>query len=198
MEDAVVQIFEIIFAKGMISEASVASLLAIGPRTLQRGLKAEGTSFRSVRARFIERKAKSLLSDTDKSVEEIGKALGYSEPKASGEYSRAGPGSRRATFDPNESDSELAALTINSAVLNDRFGKTMLHRRAPFTNLVDVRRHTSLHQHQAASSRKAVINTECSERLVPVKAVVQNQNFEFPVANGCLTRRTGHQRKTVE
>jgi hypothetical protein len=36
------------------------------------------------------------------------------------------------------------------------------------------------------------------ERPVPVKAVVQNQNFEFPVANGCLTRRTGHQRRTVE
>jgi len=82
MEDAMVQIFEIIFAKSLISEASVARLLAIGPRTLQRALKAEGTSFRSVRARFIERKAKSLLSDTDKSVEEIGKALGYSEPKS--------------------------------------------------------------------------------------------------------------------
>jgi hypothetical protein len=46
--------------------------------------------------------------------------------------------------------------------------------------------------------RKSDIRRSRSERLVPVKAAGQNQNFEFPVVNGRSTRRTGHQRKTVE
>ena len=32
----------------------------------------------------------------------------------------------------------------------------------------------------------------CDLVRLPVKAVVQNQNSEFPFVNGCLTRRTGH------
>ena len=34
--------------------------------------------------------------------------------------------------------------------------------------------------------RKAVIIAECSERLVPVKAVVQKQNFEFAAMKDCF------------
>ena len=82
MEDAVLQIFHITLATGLISEDVAAKLLAIGPRTLQRALKAEGTSFRQVRLRFVERRALSLLSETDKPIEEIAKALGYSEPRS--------------------------------------------------------------------------------------------------------------------
>ena len=66
----------------LISEDVAAKLLAIGPRTLQRALKAEGTSFRQVRLRFVERRALSLVSETDTPIEEIAKALGYSEPKS--------------------------------------------------------------------------------------------------------------------
>ncbi|WP_162797902.1 hypothetical protein [Sulfitobacter sp. JL08] len=33
---------------------------------------------------------------------------------------------------------------------------------------------------------KAVINTECSERLVPVKAFVQKQKFEFAAMKDCF------------
>ncbi|WP_162798084.1 hypothetical protein [Sulfitobacter sp. JL08] len=40
--------------------------------------------------------------------------------------------------------------------------------------------------HQAALSRKAVILAECSERLVPVKAVVQKQKFEFAAMKDCF------------
>ncbi|MGA9434875.1 MAG: hypothetical protein WBV62_11635, partial [Roseobacter sp.] len=36
------------------------------------------------------------------------------------------------------------------------------------------------------------ISHECP---VLVIEVIQNQNFEFPAANGCLTRPTGHQKK---
>jgi AraC-like DNA-binding protein len=82
MEDAVLQILHITLATGLISEDVAAKLLAIGPRTLQRALKAEGTSFRQVRLRFVERRALSLVSETDTPIEEIAKALGYSEPRS--------------------------------------------------------------------------------------------------------------------
>lgn len=48
----------------------------------------------------------------------------------------------------------MAALTINSAVLNGSFGEILLRCSATFTNLVEARRHTSLHQHQAVLSRE--------------------------------------------
>lgn len=82
MEDTVVQILHITFATGLISEKVTAKLLAIGPRTLQRALKAEGTSFRQVRLRIVEERALSLLSETDMPIEEIAKSLGYSEPRS--------------------------------------------------------------------------------------------------------------------
>jgi AraC-like DNA-binding protein len=82
MEEAVVQILHITLATGLVSENVAAKLLAIGPRTLQRALKAEGTSFREVRLRFVERRALSLLSETASPIEEIAKTLGYSEPRS--------------------------------------------------------------------------------------------------------------------
>ena len=82
MEDTVVQLLHITIATGLISEGVVAKLLTIGPRTLQRALKAEGTSFREIRLRFVEQRALSLVSETDMPIEEITKALGYSDPRS--------------------------------------------------------------------------------------------------------------------
>ena len=82
MEDAVSQILHITLSTGLKSEEVVAKLLAIGPRTLQRALKAEGTSFREIRLRFVERGALSLMSETELSIEEIATTLGYSEPRS--------------------------------------------------------------------------------------------------------------------
>lgn len=82
MEDAVFQILHITLSTGLKSEEVVAKLLAIGPRTLQRALKAEGTSFREIRLRFVERGALSLMSETELSIEEIAATLGYSEPRS--------------------------------------------------------------------------------------------------------------------
>jgi AraC-like DNA-binding protein len=82
MEDTVVHLFHVTCANGPLSEDAAAKLLAVGPRTLQRALKAEGTSFRQVRLRFIEQRALSLLSGTDMPIEKIAKALGYSEPRS--------------------------------------------------------------------------------------------------------------------
>lgn len=82
MEEAVLQLLDVTFSTGLLSEDAAARLLAIGPRTLQRALKAEGTSFREVRLRFIEQHARSLLSGTDMPIEDISKGLGYSEPRS--------------------------------------------------------------------------------------------------------------------
>ncbi|SFT80831.1 helix-turn-helix domain-containing protein [Sedimentitalea nanhaiensis] len=82
MQEAVVQVMNIMQIRAIPSEDAVARLLAIGPRTLQRALKAEGTSFRRIRDDFIEHRAQSLLRDTDMPIEKIGENLGYSEPKS--------------------------------------------------------------------------------------------------------------------
>ncbi|MDV7143581.1 AraC family transcriptional regulator ligand-binding domain-containing protein [Tropicimonas sp. TH_r6] len=81
MEAAVVQMLTITFPTGLTDENTVAGLLAIGPRSLQRALKDEATTFRQVRARVVSDRARSLLSETDMSLAEIGKLLGYSDPR---------------------------------------------------------------------------------------------------------------------
>ncbi|SDJ38215.1 helix-turn-helix domain-containing protein [Aliiruegeria lutimaris] len=82
MQESVAQMLTIAGSTGLGSQEAVARLLAIGARSLQRALKAEGTSFRQVRLRFVEERARSLLFGTDMSIEEVGKALGYTEPRS--------------------------------------------------------------------------------------------------------------------
>jgi AraC-like DNA-binding protein len=64
------------------SEDLVARRLALGRRTLQRSLQKEGTSFREIKARIIEHRARVLLAETDLAVATIARTLGYSEPKS--------------------------------------------------------------------------------------------------------------------
>ena len=82
MADAVKQVLCTQLVLGDLSEESVASRLAIGRRTLQRALKHEGTSFREVKARFIETRARALLAESDLEISMIAEALGYDEPKS--------------------------------------------------------------------------------------------------------------------
>jgi AraC-like DNA-binding protein len=65
-----------------LSEDGVARQLSMGPRTLQRLLKAEGTTFREVKARFLQDRALELLAESDLSVEAISAFLGYTEPNS--------------------------------------------------------------------------------------------------------------------
>ena len=53
--------------------------LFIGPRKLQRALKAESTSFREVRERFLEARARALLAEPDISIDAVARSLGYTE-----------------------------------------------------------------------------------------------------------------------
>ena len=64
------------------SEEQVAHRLALGPRTLQRALQKEGTSFREIKARIIEHRARALLTETNLPVATIAVSLGYGETKS--------------------------------------------------------------------------------------------------------------------
>jgi AraC-like DNA-binding protein len=70
------------FGTGDLSEDCVARQLGMGRRTLQRALQSEGTSFRKVKARVIEGRARRLLAETQLDIEAIARALGYDEPNS--------------------------------------------------------------------------------------------------------------------
>ena len=59
-------------------------------------------------------------------------------------------------------------------------------------------RHSSLYADGQVCPACETYVANCSERLVPAKAVVQNQNSEFSVVNGCLTRHSRHPPRTCE
>jgi len=81
-EDVVREMLFAQLASRDLSEDVIANRLAMGTRTLQRVLKDEGTTFREVRARFVEDRASALLAETDLSVEAISRHLGYVEPNS--------------------------------------------------------------------------------------------------------------------
>lgn len=62
---------------GEATVESMARLLDVSPRTLQRRLTERGTTFAAARSAWIERRATSLLTETELSIEEIAARLGY-------------------------------------------------------------------------------------------------------------------------
>ncbi len=66
--------------EGRPSLQNVASTLAMSPRTLQRRLNDEGTSFSEILEAFRQQMATVLLEDDKLAVYEIAFLLGYSEP----------------------------------------------------------------------------------------------------------------------
>ena len=69
-----------------VSLEAVAESLAVGPRTLQRELEADGACFRDIVGEVRLDRAKELLAENDLSITRIGVELGYS---ASTHFSRA-------------------------------------------------------------------------------------------------------------
>lgn len=65
-----------------LTEDGTAKRLSMQVRTLQRRLREEGTSFREVKAQFVEARARALLSETDFEIAQIADHLGYSEPNS--------------------------------------------------------------------------------------------------------------------
>ncbi|WP_425090929.1 AraC family transcriptional regulator ligand-binding domain-containing protein [Tropicimonas sp. S265A] len=105
IEGAALQIMRAHLPTGVPSESKVAAHLAIGPRSLQRALRAEGTSYRTIRSMLIEEQAREMLQHSDLPVERIAEMLGYKEPKSFRRAFRAWTGSSpksfRATRDAN-------------------------------------------------------------------------------------------------
>ena len=66
--------------QGRLTLAGIASALAVSPRTLQRRLKEEGTSFAEIRDRFRRDMAVVILRDRRLAIYEVAYLLGYSEP----------------------------------------------------------------------------------------------------------------------
>jgi AraC-like DNA-binding protein len=79
MEEHVREVLRLQLFAGDMSVESVAHRLIIGPRTLQRRLRTEGTSFRDVKARFVSDRARALLADARLSINDVARALGYRE-----------------------------------------------------------------------------------------------------------------------
>ncbi len=65
---------------GEVSLEEIASRLAMSPRTLQRRLNDESTSFSELRDEFRHEMANQLLGETELSIYEVAFLLGYSEP----------------------------------------------------------------------------------------------------------------------
>ncbi len=83
---------------GTLSLDAVAVELDLGPRTLQRRLSLEGTSFRKICNSVIAERAKELLAETDHTVEEIARTLGYDEVNSFRRAFRNHHGTAPSTF----------------------------------------------------------------------------------------------------
>lgn len=59
---------------------SVAAILCMSPRSLQRRLTAAGISFREIKAEELNRRATYLLENTSMTIESISRELGYAHP----------------------------------------------------------------------------------------------------------------------
>lgn len=71
-----------ILASGQYSSKSVANRLAVSPRTLQRRLKDEGTSFQKILDDLREELALHYLRNSDYTTGQIAFLLGYEEPNS--------------------------------------------------------------------------------------------------------------------
>jgi AraC-like DNA-binding protein len=70
-------------ANGSVTSVeAVARRLAMSPRTLQRRLSEEGTSFDSLREEMRKQTAETFLADRTLAVSEVAFLLGFSEPGA--------------------------------------------------------------------------------------------------------------------
>lgn len=101
IEGAVLQIMRAHLPTSVLSESKVAAHLAIGPRSLQRALRAEGTAYRTIRSMLIEEQAREMLQKSDIPVERIAEMLGYKEPRSFRRAFREWTGSSPKSFRGN-------------------------------------------------------------------------------------------------
>jgi len=98
MKEAVVEILQSLMDSGTPDENSVAKLLAIGPRSLQRALRAEGVSFREIRTQVTIGYARTMLAKTDVSLKDVAKKAGYSDERSFRRAFKAATGQSPSLF----------------------------------------------------------------------------------------------------
>ena len=112
-EDAVRYAVRIGLRRGDLSAETVAALLDMGVRTLQRRLKVEGLSFRDIRLDETLSRALALVRESDAPIKDIALALGYDEPRSFRRafHARFGrsPSEVRASADPGTRAAVVAA-----------------------------------------------------------------------------------------
>ncbi|TXS92949.1 AraC family transcriptional regulator [Parahaliea maris] len=86
ISDQVTALIKTTLMSGQCSKQSLAELLALHPRTLQRKLAAEGTDFRMLLNKVRKESAQHYLQSTSMSLSEIAEVLGYTDLSA---FSRA-------------------------------------------------------------------------------------------------------------
>ncbi|MFD4354099.1 AraC family transcriptional regulator [Nocardia sp. NPDC058518] len=79
ISDQVAHALVVTMGAGAGGRAQVASALGVHPRTLQRRLAGEGTSFETIRDEVMRRAAGRLLRESDLPLGQIASILGYSE-----------------------------------------------------------------------------------------------------------------------
>ena len=85
-------------AAGQVEEGAIADELALSPRTLQRRLAAEGSSFKKVLNETREELAKHYLETTNISLAELSFLLGYEDPNSFGRAFHAWTGETPAKY----------------------------------------------------------------------------------------------------
>ena len=109
-EDAVRYAIRIGLRRGDLSAETVAALLEMGVRTLQRRLRVEGLSFRDIRLDETLSRGLALVRDGDASIKDVALALGYDEPRS---FRRA----FHARFGRSPSEVRASAETATGAAL---------------------------------------------------------------------------------
>ncbi|MEM1430167.1 MAG: AraC family transcriptional regulator ligand-binding domain-containing protein [Pseudomonadota bacterium] len=80
--DALVHLFRAEHACADLTQERAARLLNVGPRTLQRELRSEGTSFREIRNREMHERARALLVESALTIDDVARSLGFDEPNS--------------------------------------------------------------------------------------------------------------------
>jgi AraC-like DNA-binding protein len=120
LTDQVHQAVEALLGTGICSNGDVARALSMHPRTMQRRLRAEGTSFEAIKDAARRDLAQQYLSQPDLPLTQIAGLLGYSEQSALGRSCRrwfeTTPRELRARLvsGPRASTSGIASTVVTS------------------------------------------------------------------------------------
>lgn len=96
--DKVLSLLQMQLLLGDTSVDVIAGRMSLSVRTLERQLQCEGTSFRTLKQRFLYERALELITNTDLNISEVARCLGYREPASFRRAFRAWSGQPPSVF----------------------------------------------------------------------------------------------------